>query len=247
MIKITTDILSIPHYISTTWANIASLQVVYENNAPVLIIEQFRGNQVQIPGLSWKAVESIFSGHADALTRPSKGSQPALPPNFGQPLDLGPLSFNIPAHLLINNMDQMGMFLQHNPEGAHLPNLPEEILGKITSMVKTLGLGEETPLPQPEEGCNCAFCQVSKAIHSAVHKDNNTAPKESSSPEVHEELVNDVDLTFRNWNIHEIGDKLYEVSNPLDLDEKYNVHLGTPLGCTCGMPGCEHIKAVLHS
>ena len=40
-------------------------------------------------------------------------------------------------------------------------------------------------------------------------------------------------------------EKMFTVTNRLDKNEKFNVYLGKPIGCTCGKEGCEHILAVL--
>jgi hypothetical protein len=110
--------------------------------------------------------------------------------------------------------------------------LPAEILKKLSSIIQALGqdaLGVMTP---PEPNCNCPYCQLARSL----------------TPEVQEEeLVSEADLTFRNWDIKQIGENLYQVSNPLDEKEQYNVFLGNPLGCTCGEKNCEHLQAVLHS
>jgi hypothetical protein len=62
-----------------------------------------------------------------------------------------------------------------------------------------------------------------------------------------EEEIPDNELTFRDWDIRQTGDKLYTVTSRLDTSEQYNVFLGNPLGCTCGHDHCEHIKSVLES
>ena len=63
--------------------------------------------------------------------------------------------------------------------------------------------------------------------------------------DVGEEIVSDEDLAFRDWEIKQTTDEKYQVTNPLDANEQYNVFLGNPLGCTCGEKNCEHIRAVL--
>ena len=62
-----------------------------------------------------------------------------------------------------------------------------------------------------------------------------------------EEIVSDAELHFREWDIKQLEKQLYNVTNPLDTTEHYQVFLGTPLGCTCGKTNCEHIRAVLNS
>jgi PhoH-like ATPase len=54
-------------------------------------------------------------------------------------------------------------------------------------------------------------------------------------------------VTREIWGIEQTAEQLYKVTNPLDANEQYNVFLGTPLGCTCGLKNCEHIRAVLNT
>jgi hypothetical protein len=72
-------------------------------------------------------------------------------------------------------------------------------------------------------------------------------PKEASAIDFPEEEVSPHELKFREWDIQQAGDKLYNVSNPFDKGEQYQVYLGNPVGCTCGKSKCEHIVAVLNS
>jgi hypothetical protein len=116
----------------------------------------------------------------------------------------------------------------HNPEHANLPPLPPEILEKIGMVAQTLGLADGPPA---EPNCNCFYCQVARTLN----------------PEASEERVSDEELSFRTWDVHQKGDKLYAVTNPLDPNETYQVFLGSPVGCTCGDTHCEHIRAVLQS
>ena len=71
--------------------------------------------------------------------------------------------------------------------------------------------------------------------------------QEEATDNSHEEEVTAEDLRFREWDIEHSGDHLFVVSNPLNQQEQYNVFLGKPVGCTCGQPNCEHIRAVLNS
>ena len=65
--------------------------------------------------------------------------------------------------------------------------------------------------------------------------------------EIQEEEVSREDLQFREWDIEQTSEKVYVVTNPLDKEEKYQIHLGKPIGCTCGSAHCDHIRAVLES
>lgn len=129
----------------------------------------------------------------------------------------------------------MGAALQHDPTQAKSPDLPQEILSKISTITKMLDMDASAELPKPEKDCNCFHCQIARAISSGSN----------SNDEEKEEEVSDEELKFREWDIVSSGDKLYTVTNPLDNAEQYSVYLGDPVGCTCGNPKCEHIKAVL--
>jgi hypothetical protein len=64
---------------------------------------------------------------------------------------------------------------------------------------------------------------------------------------INDEEISAEDLRFKEWEIAKLSQNLYKVINPLDSNEEYQVFLGTPIGCTCGIHHCEHIKAVLKS
>ncbi|MBS0616261.1 MAG: hypothetical protein JSR58_06910 [Verrucomicrobia bacterium] len=131
--------------------------------------------------------------------------------------------------------EQMTSVIQHNPEQSDSPDLPPELLEKIASTVNLIGVSDTGSLPKAEPHCNCNYCQITRAIHARVE-----------DKEV-EEDISEEDLRFKTWDIQQKADKLYEVVNPLDKKESYNVFLGDPVGCTCGNKNCEHIQAVLRS
>lgn len=217
--KITSKILSIPPYLSTTWKNISSLHVQADGNLIVFLQNRVR---IEVPGLSKETIDEIFEAHAR-----SAEEEKALK----SLLDGGPLSFSLPMKL-DGSFDPLGSTLQHNPEQANFPPIQPEILKKIATIAKAFGLDDDSYLSKAEPHCNCTYCQLARALHG--------------SEEVIEE-VNEEDLKFRDWGIEQEGDQLYKVTNPLDSNECYNVFLGDPLGCTCGSKNCEHIRAVLNS
>ena len=232
--KITPQMLSLPPYISTTWANIASLRVMHANSSnPVLIIELLQGNQVEVPGLELSAIDAIFAAHEQAL---ESAATSVLLPAKQDPLSL---AFNLPFKLFGENLHKMGGMLQHNPEAADTPDLPQDVVEKIASFIHNLDIPEATALPIAEEGCNCTFCQVARTIRNAI------SPKQEEPPS--EEPVSEEDLRFRTWDIVQKEGQLYLVTNPIDEAEHYNVFLGDPIGCTCGQRDCEHIRAVLRT
>lgn len=227
-IKITDKILSIPPYISTTWAHIAALHMKGSTLAVTLI----DGDTLHIPNLDNETVHLIFQHHIIYL---EKEQTPAINTDLSklkEVLEQGEPSIRLAFG---SSIDGLGSMMQHNPNQANAPDLPAEILQKIGTIAKILSSTEELLLPKAEVGCNCFHCQIARAL----------SPVSSS---VSEEIeVSEEDLKFQQWVITQTGEKLYSVINRLDEHEKYNVYLGQPIGCTCGKQGCEHILAVLKS
>jgi hypothetical protein len=231
--KINNKILSLPPYISTSWKMISSIQLIEENDTSILAIILKDGPLVKIPHLPREIVDKIFAYHASFLEEGDE--KQALSFNReGSFLDI-PLQFGS------NGFQGFGP-LQHNPEQANSPDMPIELLNKITQVTtafsSALGTEESSSieLPEPQPNCNCMHCQIVRAMKG-----------QSKEVVEIEESVDEVDLKFKEFDIHKKGDKLYEVVNPLDQTEHFQVFLGTPLGCTCGKKNCEHIKAVLNS
>jgi hypothetical protein len=213
---ITAQILSIPPYLSTPWKNIASLRAIPDQDHFKLFVTLNTGDQVVIPNLEKASVDAIFEAHAKF------GAGQNLPEKSGI------------AFPLSGNLDLMNSTMHHNPEQANAPEIPSDVLEKIVSIAKVLGLDDVSQMPKAEPHCNCPYCQIARAFTG-------------SEPLKMEEEVTDKDLQFRSWDIKQTSDKLYLVVNPLDEKEHYSVFLGEPLGCTCGKTNCEHIRAVLNS
>lgn len=214
---ISSQILSIPPYISSPWKNISSLYALPEGDDRFkLCVILNNGTQVFVPSLDKATIDSIYEAHA----RYGASSIPTSSKPFSIPV--------------LNSGDLFHSSMQHNPELANSPEIPKEVLQKITSIAKVLGLEDSSQLPKAEPHCNCPFCQIARALNGM---------EETKT----EEIVSDQDLQFRNWDIKQTADHLYVVTNPLDPNEHYNVFLGDPLGCTCGQKNCEHIRAVLNS
>jgi hypothetical protein len=229
--KITSKILSIPPYISTAWRNIASLQMVDAS----LIISLVNDAKIEIPHLKPEMLEAIFAAHAAFIDDESASQKTSV--NMPPALPQDPL-FGLGFPIKISPGDNLGAVLQHNSEQAHMPDLPPEVLEKITSIAKTIGIEEGTLLPKPEPHCNCVHCQIAKAIQQGADALEEIEKEEEVSAE---------DLKFRLWDIEQSSDKLYIVSNPCDQEEHYQVYLGEPIGCTCGQKHCEHVRAVLNT
>ncbi len=231
--KINQKILSIPPFISTSWKNVISLR----SDQAVLFVELLNGSVIEVPGLDLGVMQSIFEAHEKFMEQEIPATQSQVTqdlqpePNF----NLGN-GFSLPLQLSIEG--SMGNMLQHSPEASHSPNLPPEVLDKISTLARVVGLEGMDNFPKAEPHCNCMHCQLMRAIHME--------DQENPQDEAAEEEVSDEDLTFRDWEIKQTADNLYLVSNPI-IDEHFNVFLGDSIGCTCGENNCEHIRAVLNS
>lgn len=232
--KITDKILSIPPYISTYWSNVSALHM----NGGFLSVTLVDGSTLQIPNLNQETLSLIFQQHAIFLEKaeqlPTHREERNDITKLYNMIDQGDSSIRFAFG---SSMDDIGGMMQHNPKQSNSPDLPREILQKIGAIAKIISPSEEMDLPQAQEGCNCFFCQIARALGS----------ESNPSHTVEELTVHDEELHFPDWNIQQIGEKLYTVINRLDEYEKYNVYLGEPIGCTCGKQGCEHILAVLKS
>ncbi len=263
--KINASIFYFPPYISTTWDTISTLSTFDDT----LVITLKNNQQIKIPALHFDLIELIFTSHAAFLEIAKKTSKEHSSLNDQETKSLdnfqektphlstendkkslssfpfltsitshSDLSFKVGPHML----DGLGV-MQHNPNQASSPDIPEEILKKITAIAKIVVPDEPHLLPQAEPHCNCLFCQISRAITQEL-----TVECEIDHQEEFSEIkVPNEELQFCQWEISQINDNLYHVTNRMDDQEKYSVFLGDPLGCTCGISGCEHIVAVLKS
>lgn len=234
--KINDKILSIPPYISTSWSYVKSLQM----KGPFLMITLKDGEFINIPHLKGEIIEQIFTAHADYLEKTLESPRDQST-HITQAV-FSPESMEMPFKLGIGSLDGMGNPLMHNPAQKDAPDIPKQILQKIAAIAKIISPEDLTTMPKAEPHCNCLHCQIVRTINHIV---------EPSSPalklEEKDEEVQDDELSFQQWEVMQAGDKLFNVINKLDTQEKYSVYLGQPVGCTCGKSSCEHIVAVLKS
>lgn len=222
MKKINNQVLSIPPYISTSWQNVASLHVSKEKSGTILIISLLSNQSIRIPDLTEKEINYIFQVHSEVLEK--RFDPKEIASTFGLPIKMG---YEI--------LDGNGAFLQHNIKQAGAKDLPKEFLEKIANLGKIVDFdGNAENFMKAEPHCNCPYCQIARAL---VGK----------TIEVQEEEVTREDLQFREWDIEQTSEKVYVVTNPFDKQEKYQIYLGKPIGCTCGNTHCDHIRAVLES
>lgn len=240
MKKINQKLLSIPPYISTSWKNINTLHMKEIEGKPVLVIALHNGTSIDIPGLEKSLIEEIFEAHSRYVEGETKEPQMESLKTFEPSKEDVSFSFGLPFQMSGGDTSlNPSSFLEHNPSQANAPEMPKDVIQKITSITKALGMDmEQMSIPKAEPHCNCPYCQIARVIHENG---------ENTSSETIEEEVSDEDLTFRDWDIKQEDDKLYVVSNPLNTDEHYQVYLGNPVGCTCGKKNCEHVRTVLNS
>lgn len=230
--KITPQILSIPPYISTSWKNIASLRTQESHIDYTLFITLQSGQVVEVPGLSKETVETVFLAHEKHLEVENGITKTQTSMRM-------PMGFSL--KMAMPGLEGLSSILQHKQEDSQMPDLPHDVLSKISELSNVLSPEEIDAIPRPEPHCNCPHCQITRAITSGCQ---NT--KEKQTINIDEEVTEE-DLRFKTWDIEELAKDLYRVSNPLDREEHYNVFLGENIGCTCGSKTCEHIKAVLSS
>lgn len=239
--KINHKILSIPPYVSTSWKNVLSLHVEQKEDSSFLMIGLINGAIIEIPALDPTVLEAVFAAHEKFIEQ-DQGTK-STPATNKSSLPESQAVIGFPLRFGLEGVDNLGQQLQHNPEAAHSPDLPKEILEKIASLSKVVGFDNSESMPKAEPHCNCPHCQILRAIHLGT--DNQRESDHAS--EEREEVVSAEDLKFRDWDISQTAENLYLVSNPINQEEHYNVFLGEPLGCTCGLKNCEHIRAVLNS
>lgn len=226
--------ISIPPYISTSWKNIRALRMEDTH----LIITLTDGSVVRVPSLNNEDVEQIFAGHAAYLENHSQTAEKPLPKSNSGPLPTDASFGNIPFRFGLG-ADGLPQAVQHDPSQANAPDLPPEILEKVGSIAKILSPGDSALLPKPEPHCNCMHCQIARAISGETEEEE--LPQQEEEEEVSEE-----DLRFREWDVKEISNGIFEVSDPSAPEEIFRVCLKPP-GCTCGEKNCEHLLYVLRS
>lgn len=237
MIKINEKILSIPPYLSTGWGYIASIHM----KETILVVKLTDGNQISVPSLNSDLIETIFNYHAMYLDKEQDNTLPSS--DLGAQIrekiidKLSSLESEPSVKFAIGAWDGMGGAMQHDEANSDAPDLPREMLEKLSDVAKIVVTNEEVVLPKAEANCNCFYCQIARAVN----------PNEIDATECISDEVLEEDLTFKDWKIVQTGENLYTVSSYLDENETYNVFLGDPIGCTCGTASCEHIVAVLKS
>lgn len=240
--KINRALFCLPPYLSTTWSHVMALHMRGE----ALFVSLADGEIIQIPNLPPELLQLIFENHGNYLEEEERldkaaeqmvqASQNPLIQMLSSP-EIGTSSLRF----AIANFDGAGgMYnaLQHNAGQSQLPNLPPEILEKILSITKLMASNEPDLFPPAEPHCNCIHCQITRAMQ-------NSSDSNSVQQSVFEE-VEESELTFQQFNIEEVANQIFKVTNRLEND-CYIVELAPKVRCSCGQNDCEHIINVLKS
>lgn len=237
--KINENILSLPPYISTSWDNISSVMMKGSH----LSITLKDGDSINIPGLNQEMIDLIFKIHAEQI---EKKCCQNLPTKF-EPLDVDKKRLAILSQSIFGEQDVqaslkfgfatfdgLNTVMQHNPSDMNAPDLPPMILEKIGAIARIIAPDETHALPKDVPHCNCFHCQITRAIHGSTFE------------EEEEEIVSDLELQFKEWDVQPLGNQLFNVKK-IETGEEFKVFLGTPIGCNCGELNCEHIVAALRA
>lgn len=242
IMKITPFLLSIPPHVSARWEYIQSLRV-QEN---VLIVTLKDGSSCAIPGLTQEELSQIFtafSSYAQQPEREESKHDEILKKDLSQLFEGIKKGFSDFVQAFAKTGVHSLSFaksLEHDPANAHLAPLLPDAKRRVEMLLQIVPEEEILSMPEPVQDCNCMYCQVQRLLREALFKKKHLG-EEMGEP------VDESELTFTEWTVEPLSDKLYAVRNKLNPQEEYRVFLGEPLGCTCGKANCEHILAVLRS
>ena len=169
--KITSKILSIPPYLSTSWYDVDSL---FQSDDGVLVVAMANGTQVRLENLSSEVVHTIFDAHERFLEEEAEREEDEDEDEDEEGLILGKgtrgeIEFSVHAPLMSDQFDERGgdamkIFMEHDPSRSLGPLLPEALLKRITSLAKMFLPQDMIPLDASHENCRCPFCQIVRAL-----------------------------------------------------------------------------------
>lgn len=193
-IKINEKMISIPPYISTNWEQVSFLHTEESPVGLLLIFHLKDGMSIKVPHLDPALIEIAFISHMKFLENATGRADVQAQKPGGMIQSLLGISPDqiaaIPIRLGISlpgNIENLETVFQHNSAQANAPELPPEVIEKITSITRMMTNGDVNNFPKPEPHCNCMHCQVARGIHGGA-----------ASEEV-AESVSDEDLKFKNW------------------------------------------------
>ncbi len=233
--KINDRILSIPPHISTSWDHVHSLYTQHSPEGSYTLSIHLDQGQIIHMELDPALIDLAFASHLRYLENKIQQKHGASHPLallaqlFHLSSDMKESLFTPPPFLM--TPESLEIALHHDPKRSADPIDPE-MLQRISQVIRWILNDDLSSLSKAEEGCHCPHCQLMRYI--------------DPNP-VEEEICSEADLQFKEWDIQSVGEQLYQVANPLNPSERYQVHLGNPLGCTCGETGCPHLLSVLKS
>jgi hypothetical protein len=142
-VKINDRLICISPHISTTWDQIAFMQTEEDlnNNSLTLILHLMNGKMVKIPHMDSSIIDVAFAAHMKYLenSHSHKGEPSVKNPNsfFQNLMNLSPEQLSsIPIRFGISGIpggiDGLETAFQHNSALSNAPNLPNEIIEKIS-------------------------------------------------------------------------------------------------------------------
>lgn len=190
---------------------------------------------------SWQDVELLLSdGHSTLNIYLKNGTLVKISNLLKEDLDLifkvhqdillSPSQPEIPSLIDPLLLSFSGSLLEHDPDLKDASPLPLEVKTKLKSLLDEIPKLDKIKLPDIHPDCHCPFCQIMNLMQDQDHDD---------------ELVTDDDLHFSTWKQEALSEHLIKLIHPFNHDENYLVSLDTPITCSCGQTGCEHVEHVL--
>ncbi|MCB1118544.1 MAG: hypothetical protein KDK65_01145 [Chlamydiia bacterium] len=221
---------NLPPHLVTQWDDIKALYIK-DNTLHVALHE---GETILIPHLNQEMVEQIFIAYGKHMNEEAEQSHSLLEA-IKLPFPGGFFGAEIGIDLPFKVSEGFQSIVHHDPKGTKAPDLPKELLDKLSRMAQMMLAHNPQAFSKAEADCNCFHCQIAREL----------VQQTLDAEDVHEE-----DLHFApEWDVTPIDhdEKRYRVASRLNPDQSYQVHLGNPIGCTCGKNNCEHIIAALKS
>lgn len=265
--KITSKILSIPPYLSTSWYEVDSL---FQSEDGALVVALTNGMQVRLEHLSTEVVHTIFMAHARFLEEEAEREEEEddeVSELLSSPH--AEVEFSVHSPFAMGEVDEMSgdamkIFMEHDPSRSLGPLLPEPLLKRVTSLAKMFLPPDMIPLDSSHENCRCPFCQIVRALSGTPQPLLEEGEEKKKSTDLREEAREKKGLKEglehkkhspdkapkhpqSPWVIQQLDDQTYTVTDRAHPDQVYNVSLATPVTCSCGQPNCVHIVAVLKS
>lgn len=235
--KINSNVISIPPYITTSWENVNVINVeIDKDKKKILIISLESGDQIKIPELSDEDIHNVTSSFESFIEKTSNEQNfvdhnsmiSGLTEVFQQFINDGKTS-----QATMSQSPGIGVVkvpLGHSALHSNMPIFDPESLRNIIKTIKAIGEGRNLfEKGEYQECCNCIYCQACKFLQ-----------EEKTENELKEE-----NLEFASsWNVEEVNSNEYLVSNK-ENNSTFNVKLEPSVACSCGSNKCEHIRIVL--